>query len=172
MVDLLVVLFGLYVPFLFFFCLNAYESHWCYILCTLYNAHWNKLNSKHSVAHHRFVCWYTKRMEMYKHSSFSSFQNMSLQMPFLSSNNHHHYYLLLRLHFNHHYHRHGYLQHIKFVHEGHSSFLFVFDLLTDYSNKFKRSFVPHFVQVFYQHWTEFLQWNGTWKTLYQLVDLF
>lgn len=78
---------------------------------------------------------------------FSSFQNMSLQMPFLSSNNHHHNYLLLRLHFNHHYHRHGYLQHIKFVHKGHSSFLFVFDLLTDYSNKFKRSFVHHFVQV-------------------------
>lgn len=53
MVDLLVVLFGLYIPFLFFCCLNAYESHWCYILCTLYNAHWNKLNSKHSVAHQR-----------------------------------------------------------------------------------------------------------------------
>lgn len=122
MVDLLVVLFGLYIPFLFFCCLNAYESHWCYILCTMYRAHWNKLNSKHSVAQHLFVCWYTKRMEIYKHSSFSPFQNMSLQMPFLSSNNHHHYYLLLHLHFNHHYHRHGYLQHIKFVHKGHSSF--------------------------------------------------
>lgn len=134
--------------FLFFCCcLNAYKSHWCYILCTMNRAHWNKLNSKHSVAQHLFVCWYTKWMEIYKHSSFSSFQNMSLQMPFLSSNNHHHYYLLLRLHFNHHYHRHGYLQHIKFVHKGHSSFLFVFDLLTDYSNKFKRSFVHHFVQV-------------------------
>lgn len=63
---------------------------------------------------------------------FFPFQNMSLQMPFLSSNNHHHQYLLLRFHFNHHYHRHGYFQHIKFVHKGHSSFLFVFDLLTDY----------------------------------------